>query len=151
MRATSTRRLRTWDWIAGIPRAWIDIMRVDIWLRRGNLSTTLERIERMAPGQAREYGPIEVQQARRYARRLKQAAWIHPVHARCLHQSLALHRQLRMSSLPSEFRIGVRKEGSSLYAHAWVELGGRIVTDQRASIGAFIPLSISELHQSSFQ
>jgi Transglutaminase-like superfamily len=44
------------------------------------------------------------------------------VRGKCLEQSLTLWWLLRMKHLPAELRIGVRKEGAELLAHAWVEL-----------------------------
>lgn len=46
---------------------------------------------------------------------------------RCLAQALVLWRLLRRAGLPAEMRIGVRKPGSQLQAHAWVECGGAVL------------------------
>jgi hypothetical protein len=51
------------------------------------------------------------------------------VRAQCLHRSLVLHRWLHGQGAPSVLRIGVRKEGAALKAHAWVELDGEVVYD----------------------
>ena len=42
----------------------------------------------------------------------------------CLPQSLALQALLRRQGLSSELRIGVRRAGGTLHAHAWVEHAG---------------------------
>jgi hypothetical protein len=47
-----------------------------------------------------------------------------PYRATCLRESLALWWLLRRRGIPAELRIGVRKEGVALLAHAWVEQGG---------------------------
>src|SRR5690606_37178790 len=44
------------------------------------------------------------------------------VTATCLRQALLLHWLLRRRGLQPELRIGVRKQGEALDAHAWVEL-----------------------------
>jgi hypothetical protein len=79
--------------------------------------------------------------AERYARSIETAARYHPVRARCLHRALVLHRWLRREGLPSELRIGVRKVGGALNAHAWVEVGGTAVGDHPAALAPFTPLA----------
>jgi hypothetical protein len=48
----------------------------------------------------------------------------------CLSQSLTLQRLLRGHGFASELRIGVRRAGAALEAHAWVELDGRPLNDR---------------------
>ena len=47
----------------------------------------------------------------------------------CLTRSLALQWVLRSNGVASQLRIGVRRVGSALEAHAWVERGGVPVND----------------------
>lgn len=47
-----------------------------------------------------------------------------PVHPSCLVKSLTLWWLLGRQGISSELRIGVRKEGGNLEAHAWVERDG---------------------------
>jgi hypothetical protein len=49
--------------------------------------------------------------------------------ARCLQRSLALCLWLDARGFRPALKIGVRKEGARLKAHAWVEEGGRIIND----------------------
>ena len=42
----------------------------------------------------------------------------------CLPQSLALQALLRRQGLSSELRIGVKRAGGTIHAHAWVEHAG---------------------------
>ena len=42
----------------------------------------------------------------------------------CLPQSLALQALLRRQGLSSELRLGVRRDGGTVHAHAWVEHAG---------------------------
>lgn len=55
---------------------------------------------------------------------------------------MVLHRWLREQGLPSELRIGVRKDGGALIAHAWVELGAHVVNDSRAAVMPFTRLPL---------
>lgn len=42
----------------------------------------------------------------------------------CLRQALAVQWWLRRRGLPAQLRIGARRNGGTLDAHAWVELAG---------------------------
>jgi len=85
-------------------------------------------------------GADHFRRANEYARYLEIAARYHPVRARCLHRALALHEWLRREGLPSDLRLGVRRDADELKAHAWVELAGRLVRDGPAEIAEFTPL-----------
>jgi hypothetical protein len=67
--------------------------------------------------------------ARRVARLVSIAANHGPYRATCLRRSLALWWLLRRRSVAAEVRIGVRKEGGELQAHAWVEHRGQALND----------------------
>jgi hypothetical protein len=60
---------------------------------------------------------------------------------RCLTRSIALQRMLARRGLPARVCIGVRREASSLEAHAWVELHGRIMGDDPSHVARFAPLA----------
>jgi hypothetical protein len=62
--------------------------------------------------------------ARRIARLVAIAASRGAYRANCLRQSLALRWLLKRRGIDTELRIGVRKEGNALRAHAWVEHEG---------------------------
>ena len=62
--------------------------------------------------------------AQRIARLLRIAANHGLYRATCLRQSLALWWLLKRRGIPAELRIGVRKDGAGLNAHAWVEFDG---------------------------
>jgi len=47
----------------------------------------------------------------------------------CLSQSVALWWLLRRRGMPAKLRIGARRTGSGLEAHAWVEMGSEVVND----------------------
>lgn len=51
------------------------------------------------------------------------------VHPSCLVKSLALWWLLGRQGIPSELRVGVRKGGGNLEAHAWVEREGRALNE----------------------
>ncbi len=51
------------------------------------------------------------------------------IRARCLERSLAAWWLLRWQRIPAQLRIGVRKEGLDLHAHAWLESSGVVLND----------------------
>lgn len=55
----------------------------------------------------------------------------------CLPRSLALKRMLARRGVATELRIGVRTEGGSLLAHAWVEWMGHALNDDEQSLQPF--------------
>jgi len=59
----------------------------------------------------------------------------------CLSQSLALAWLLRRRGLTPTLRLGVRRPGPRLDAHAWVEFEGRVLNDTEDVHTRFAPLS----------
>jgi hypothetical protein len=121
-------------------RAFITLGLIDLGLRVWGFRRVVEGAERPSKSAARAVGADELHRARQYARLVELAARHHVVRARCLHRSLALHLWLRGQRLPSELRIGVRKEHFALQAHAWVELGGQFIDESPEWVGTFTPL-----------
>ena len=77
----------------------------------------------------------------------RQARWVsvaarHPVSwARCLQRSLALCLWLERQDLQPDLKIGVRKDGVVLEAHAWVEYSGEVLNDRPDVSREFAPLT----------
>ncbi len=131
-------RARLYD-LRLVARAWSDLLLVDRVLNRDGLDPLLTKIESTAPAH-RDVTRQEFVRARRYARRIALAAHLCPVGARCLHRSLVLHMWLRREGLPSQLRFGVWKENQDLRAHAWVELAGLPVNDDRRALAGIQPM-----------
>jgi hypothetical protein len=119
-------------------RAFVSLLLVHAGLRLFGLRRLLAWAGRPA---ATGVSPAARLRVRHYARWIDAAARHHFVPSRCLHRSLTLHLWLRREGLPSELRIGVRKAGDALQAHAWVELGGRVVNDRAGAVAPFVPLA----------
>ncbi len=129
-------------------RALIALLRVDLALRRGRFRELSDQLEPSLTGR-RSVSPEDVGRARRYARWIEIASRHHVVRTDCLHRALVLNSWLRAEGLPSVVRIGVRKEESSLQAHAWVELDHIVVDDAFAAVAAFAPLNRSRMHNAA--
>lgn len=122
-------------------RAYVALGWVDLVLRVAGFRYLAGRARVGAAAPGGRVDPAALGRARRYARTIAVAARHHVVPAHCLHRSLVLHQWLRREGLPGELRIGVRKEGGALRAHAWVELSGSIVNDTPAAVAPFVPLT----------
>jgi len=51
-----------------------------------------------------------------------------------------LRQILRRQGFPAELKIGARKEAGRFEAHAWVELEGRVLSDETDEQREFVPL-----------
>jgi len=64
----------------------------------------------------------------------------HLLPARCLERSLTLRYLLARRGVDSVLRIGARRDGQQLEAHAWVEVEGRAVAESGTVEQDFPPL-----------
>ena len=62
------------------------------------------------------------------------AAANHLTHFSCLPRALALKAFLGRHGIPSHLRLGVRKDGSLLEAHAWLEQSGSVLNDRETHV-----------------
>jgi len=120
--------------------AWIWLLVADLALRLLPLSGVRRLLAPAAPprrsaGEAGDTVPVV-----RLARLIELAARHHLYPMTYLRWALVLERWLGQRGLAADLRIGVRREGSRLHAHAWVEHGGGPVAEPREAIGAFVPL-----------
>jgi hypothetical protein len=61
---------------------------------------------------------------------------------RCLVRAVALHSMLQARGLfGSSLRVGVRRQKAKLFAHAWVEYGGRVLADEEWRVKQFDELA----------
>lgn len=104
---------------------------------RGELIQVLE--ERYSTASAHA---VDFHAAEEIALAIDRAARFGPVHPLCLVRSIALHRLLEQRRIRgSRINVGVRMAGSTFAAHAWVELGGRVIGDDPTFVGQFAPLA----------
>jgi hypothetical protein len=126
-----------WDVLRAF--AWLTL--VEIGLRTVGFQRLMDHARMGSTSPRPPESPRAHGRAHRCAHWIDVAARHHLVNARCLQRSVALHRWLRCESLPSELRIGVRKQGDELKAHAWVELSGCVINDRPEAVAAFTPLA----------
>jgi len=73
---------------------------------------------------SRQATPEDIAEGERLARLASIAGRHSPIATTCLRQSLLLFFLLRRGHMSPEIMIGVRRQGASFDAHAWVRLGG---------------------------
>ncbi len=70
----------------------------------------------------------------------RRAALTTPEGAGCLPRALALRRYLARHGQPSRLGLGLKREEGRLRGHAWVEVAGRIASDDEAFVRSFTRL-----------
>ena len=78
-------------------------------------------------------GPVEGATPDQAVRMLGAVARRAPWARGCLPAALTLQRLLAAQGIESEVRLGVRKAGAHVQAHAWVESGGTTLFDTAAA------------------
>ena len=106
------------------------LLRALVWLPLVALHLRLRGFEAASRVARRISAPkIHAPDARATARLVATAAR-HGLHrGNCLSQSLTLQRLLARDGIAAELRIGARRAGDKLEAHAWVEHAGRPLND----------------------
>jgi hypothetical protein len=62
----------------------------------------------------------------------------------CLRRSLVLYRYIRLSGVPAQFCLGVKKDQDGLIGHAWVEIDGNHYLDYQEDKEYFVTFSYPE-------
>jgi hypothetical protein len=78
--------------------------------------------------------------AERIARLVTAVAGRHPLRCRCLERSTTLWWLLARAGVPARVVLGVRKDGTGVEAHAWVEVNGVSVGEPEGLRDRFQPL-----------
>jgi hypothetical protein len=109
---------------------------VSLALRWKGFRGTQQALRRFLPGpsvkpDSSSNTTIDRERAALTARMVHAAVRHSPAHASCLEESLTLWWLLGRQAISSELRIGVRKNGQKLEAHAWVERDGAALSDSQ--------------------
>ena len=102
-----------------------------VGLARWGFRPTVRRMQRLWPERpARDQDGSRGIAAQRLSRIVDVAAVFVPAGwTTCLTRSLVLSTMLRHVGIPSEVRIGIRREGEGLHAHAWADADGAPVNE----------------------
>jgi hypothetical protein len=126
-------RLRGWAALPWGDRGWLFLMMlvglpvVATSVHLAGYARTRRWLERSSPniGDARTTSAANFASARQLANLAAIAGRRGLVTATCLRQSLLVYWLLRRRGLAPELKLGVRKQGAVVDAHAWVELDGK--------------------------
>jgi len=95
----------------------------------------------VAPAAPVEVGEVALDRARWIGVLVRYAAGHTPWRSDCYPQALTARVLLRLARVPHVVSFGVRRDGDALVAHAWVHVGGLVVTGQTghdyAEVGSF--------------
>ena len=112
-----------------------------VWTRP--VGRFVEDVQRTSPGLQEPIARNSAQwrEALRAARALRRAADHGILRPKCLVRAVALSRLLDKKGLPgSRVRVGVRRINGEFAAHAWVELGQRVLGDDVLHVQGFAEL-----------
>lgn len=110
-----------------VPIAYLGLLISDAILKLLGFSRFHALVRRLP---ARSTARGSAAQARRIVRSVDQASAFYFKRAWCLQRSAVTVALLRLAGLPAHLVIGIQR--IPFYAHAWVELEGRVVNDQPA-------------------
>jgi len=106
-------------------RAIVKLPLVALSLKFRGFETTRSALRKKASSATRQTDSLSLDKQIALTAHMVNAADRHGlVHPSCLVKSLTLWWLLGRQGIPSELRVGVRKEGGNLEAHAWVEREG---------------------------
>ena len=121
-------------------QAWCFLLGVDIGLRLASFSR-LQVWSGRVTSLARSQSVAEVIPLAEHLNDLVElAARNHLYPMSCLRRALVLQRMLSRRGIPTQLRIGARKEPSGLAAHAWLEFAGQPVGEPDDVTAHFVPL-----------
>jgi len=130
-------RLTAGDWLA-LVEAWCRLLIFYLVSRRASF----ERLQTLA---SPELGGMRdaddgLDSAHRLAWLVGIAARLHGVTMTCLARALALCWMLRKRGFPARVCLGADKSAAGFQAHAWVEVDGQLIGEERDSVRRFKPL-----------
>ncbi len=89
----------------------------------------LARLAPLGPSPEVKPAPSYAKRAQLTTRMVQAASRESLCRTNCLEQSVVLWWLLRRQGISSDLRIGVRKSGDGMAAHAWVEFAGAVLND----------------------
>ena len=133
-------RLSLADW-ATIAMAYLWLFRVRRQVGRLKGRDLLKTRPESARPQAQSSTSSNDEWIARRVRAINIAARYPFMWAKCLPRSIALREWLARDGFYADLHIGVRREGNSIQAHAWLEKGGNVVNDAKEVTAYFTPLT----------
>jgi hypothetical protein len=139
------RSLHVMRALRGVARAQLELLAAQYLVWRRPVGQ-LVRCDDAVPGNAVRRSSGDRGETARIANAIQRAARYGLFRPRCLVRALALHRTLEQQGIAgSVVRIGVRRNGDMLLAHAWVEHEGLVLGDTAATAATFVLLTDARL------
>ena len=131
-----------------LAQAWVELMVVEMRLRTWPFPRVQQRAARMlrspVPG---ALSSSDWHAIRHYQRIVGLASRYHLFPMTCLRQTLTLQALLGKQGIPSDLRIGTRKEEGQLRAHAWLEVTGRPLQNRSGEVERFTILAPMDIER----
>lgn len=108
-------------------------------LRFRGFRQTQSFLQKLLSGVAKQAKPSFAAEAELTARMVRAAVRHSIGHPTCLEESLVLWWLLARQKIAADLRIGVRKAGEKMEAHAWVECQGAVLNAQEEMHKHFAP------------
>ena len=147
MRRPSAAELAAFAW------AQLELLRAQVIVWRRPIGRLIAEPPRASEGTGSSSRNTRDQRVAGIATAVDRAARRGVFRPKCLVRSMALHRMLERSGIHgSVIRIGVRREGDALLAHAWVEHMGVTLIDSPRDVAVFSRLTdarLADLSQTS--
>jgi hypothetical protein len=105
-------------------RAYLKLIHFDLYLARGSFAALYDKVRKYPVGK-RAFAPDAVE---RICAAIDMACIWYWKEALCLQRSAATACLLKQYGVPAQLVIGARQ--MPFKAHAWVEVGGRVVNDK---------------------
>jgi len=132
--------------LVAIAWAQLELLRAQVVVWRRPIGRLIAEPPTEPEQLGRVKGPTVDERAASIARAVDRAARRGVFRPKCLVRSMALHRMLERSGIHgSVIRIGVRRNGDELLAHAWVEHQGVILIDSPSAVAVFSRLTDARL------
>jgi Transglutaminase-like superfamily len=138
MRAVRDRR---WADLRDVGEAQISLLRAQAlrWLRPVG---EFVEVEAGDPPRMATDSPHRFQTCQRIAQAIDRAARFGLFRPLCLTRAVALSQMLDAHGITGHhIRVGVRRDGESFVAHAWVELDQQVLGDTSANTRSYLPLT----------
>lgn len=125
-------------------QAWVLLLLVDLLLRFVSFNN-VQKLLIQKNIRPQELSPeLAIPQIKYIRRVVLHASRNHLYRLTCLRQSLVMQWMLARRHIPTNLRIGVKKENNKFSAHAWLEYEGKKVGNRRNKLERFTTLYDSE-------
>jgi hypothetical protein len=129
-------RLHPWEWRVLVETAVVAPF-VEVQLRRGPLADLVAWSADGVRGAAPGTWPSP--RVERLSRLVAHAYDRLPMPSTCLRRSLVVARLLTRRGVAAQVKLGVRRSGVDLQAHAWVEANGQVVGEGDEGFSSLFP------------